>query len=259
MTILATLNLKHTFIITHNWVFPRHNGCNIQDPEIIFILYLYYFYIISILFLYIFYFLLWTFWLSSKHSCWPVKTNHPWQLLFFSLRCTSHMAYPPPSDGTHRTSRWSEASKGPFDFDDLQGVWFLAESSAKVVAGWCVENSPMVRESEYSEWSKLVVLGVRWCHGRDRWTSIPVSWESKGTLFLEGGKRGIVTLGWGKTLTLRFLWSFIEVEQLHDGVVDWVNIFEGCLWKTTTWQFCWWPVWDGEFMWPFQRRIVTSN
>ena len=54
-----------------------------------------------------------------------------------------------------------------------------------MVAGWCVENSPMVRESEYSESSKLVVVGV---FGDvtveiDRWESLPVSWESKGTLF----------------------------------------------------------------------------
>ena len=26
-----------------------------------------------------------------------------------------------------------------------------------------------------------------------------------------------------------------------------------------TWQFCWWPFWDGEFTWPVKGRIVTSN
>ena len=29
--------------------------------------------------------------------------------------------------------------------------------------------------------------------------------------------------------------------------------------KSPIWQFCWWPFWDGENKWPFQRWIVTSN
>ena len=63
----------------------------------------------------------------------------------------------------------------------------------------------MVRESEYSESSKLVVVGV---FGDvtveiDRWESLPVSWESKGTLFL-GGRE---TWHWagGNPATLRLM------------------------------------------------------
>ena len=60
------------------------------------------------------------------------------------------MGFTLPSTGVRSflptPSEKNEASKGPFDFDDLQGVWFLAESSAKARSVKFGETSGMYYE-----------------------------------------------------------------------------------------------------------------
>ena len=77
--------------------------------------------------------------------CWVVNFHHK----FLSIFCPIFvwvLPYHPqefvPSSPRHPKI---EASKGPFDFDDLQGVWFLAESSAKARSAKFGETPGMYR------------------------------------------------------------------------------------------------------------------
>ena len=54
-------------------------------------------------------------------------------------------------------------------------------------------------------------------------------------------------------------WVFPKIEVPQNGWFIMENLIKWMIWgypyfletsTSTTWQFCWWPFWDGEFTWP---------
>ena len=61
--------------------------------------------------------------------------------------------------------------------------------------------------------------------------------------------------------TQKFCWynhQFVSSRNSSETKITQLGLSQFFCEKTPTWQFCWWPFWDGD-SWPFKGRIVTSK